>query len=463
MTKKRIFPFVSLSLVVMLFLAACGAAAPDAATTETGVGEVTNVEIVTTVEATGSITALRLASVTWKTSGTIQEINVKVGQNVKAGDILMSLDPESVPDSLVASIQNLAEMTSARAIATAQKAVVDAAENLSDMEQERSYLNGGYSQSVIDNAYAEMVLAKGNLDKAQENYDQVKDRPEGDSLRASAYTRLFDAQSAYNTKKRVYDTYSSYSASANDIALADANLALAQAQLDEARNYLAALTGGEVPVGATGSSLQQLYQAQRTVDQLNLKAPFDGIVGAIYNQAFDVVSANTASVLVLNRSNLYVTVPVEEVKVVQLSIGDKATITLDALPDLTGLTGKVVSIDPVGTASQGVVYYNVMVELEQTDPRIILDASANVTIQAGDAFQMLAVPVAAVQNDSDGEYVLVYNGDGSTTRRVDVVSGQIQPDDTVVVSGDLQVGDQVVLVQSSSTDAQSGPGGIFRP
>jgi HlyD family secretion protein len=461
MFKKNLIRTISLSLAVLLFLAACGTATPDAASTQTGVGEVTEVEIVTTVEATGSITALRLASVNWKTSGTIQEVNVKVGQQVKAGDIMMSLDPGSVPDSLVSSMQNLAEMTSPRAIATAQKAVVDASENLDDMAQERSYLNGGYSQAVIDNAYSEMVLAQGNLDKAQTNYDQVKNRPEGDSLRANAYTRLFDAQNAYNTKKRVYDTYSSYSASANDIALADANLALAKAQLEEAQNYLAALTGGEVPVGATGSSLQQLYQAQRTVDQLNLTAPFDGVVGAVYNQPFDVVSANTTSVLVLNRSSLYVTVPVEEVKVVKLSIGDKAVITLDALPELTGLTGKVVSIDPVGTSSQGVVYYNVMVELDQTDPRIILDATANVTIQAGDASQMLAVPVIAVQNDSDGEYVMTYNSDGST-RRVNVVSGQIQADDTVVVTGDLQVGDQVVLVQSSA-DTQGGPGGMFRP
>ena len=460
MFKKSFILSISLALAVVLLLSACGSATQEPAAVN-GVGEVTSVDIVTTVEATGSITALRLASVNWKTSGTIQVINVKVGQQVKAGDILMSLDPNSVPDSLISSMQNLAEMTSPRAIATAQKAVVDASTNLDDMQQERDYLNGGYSQGQIDNAYAEMVLAKGNLDKAQESYNQVKDRPEGDSLRASAYTRLFDAQTAYNSKKRVYDTYSSYSASADDIALADANLALAKAQLEEAQNYLAALTGGEVPVGATGSLLQQLYQAQRTVDQLNLRAPFDGTVGAIYNQTYDVVSANTASVLVLNRSNLYVTVPVEEVKVVQLSIGDKATITLDALPDLTGLTGKVVSIDPVGTASQGVVYYNVMVELEQNDPRIILDATANVTIQAGDASQMLAVPVTAVQNDTDGEYVLVYNNDGST-RRVNVVSGQIQPDDTVVVSGDLKVGDQVVLVQSSS-DTQGGPGGMFRP
>ena len=369
MFKKKIVPLVSFSLAVMLLLAACGSLTTETADNATTMGEVTEVTVATTVEATGSITPLRLASVNWKTSGTILEINVTVGQNVKTGDILMSLDPDSVPDNLISAMQNLAEMTSPKSIAAAQKAVVDAAENFDDMELERSYLNGGYSQAQIDNAHAEMVLAEGSLERAQDNYNNVADRPEGDSLRASAYTALYNAQQAFNTKKRVYDTYISYSASENDIALADANLALAKAQLEEARNYLAALTGGEVPAGATGSLLQQLYQAQRTVDQLTLNAPFDGVVGAVYNQPFDVVTANTVSVLVLNRSSLFVTVPVEEVKVVQLSIGDKATLTLDSLPELTGLTGSVISIDPVGTANQGVVYYNVMVELDQDDPQ----------------------------------------------------------------------------------------------
>ena len=73
---------------------------------------------------------------------------------------------------------------------------------------------------------------------------------------------------------------------------------------------------------------------------------------------------------------------------------------------------------------------------------------------------MLAVPVTAVLNDSDGEYVLISNPDGST-RRVEVVSGQIQADDTVVVEGDLQIGDQVVLTLSNNSS--SGPGGMFGP
>ena len=104
---------------------------------------------------------------------------------------------------------------------------------------------------------------------------------------------------------------------------------------------------------------------------------------------------------------------------------------------------------------------------DQADPQIPMSATADVTIQAGDAKQELAVPVTGVQSDTTGEFVMVYATDGST-RRVDVVSGKIQADDTVVVTGDLQIGDQVMLVQSTAattnnTNSPRGGGVIFGP
>lgn len=466
MYKQKIINSIATLFVISLFvLTSCGANAATSTTTTIGTGNVTQITVVTTVEATGSITPLRLASVAWKTSGTIAEVPVQVGQSVNANDILMSLDPATVTDSLISALQNLVEMTSPASIAKAQQAVIAADENLTSALNSRYYLNNGYSQGVIDDAYAKMVLAEVSLNKAQDNYYKVSSLSEGNADRARAYTALYAAQTAYDSARRLYVIYSG-NPDTNDVTLADTNVSLAQAQLDEAKNYLAALTGGDVPENATGSSLQQLNQARRTVDQLNLRAPFDGSVGALYNQISDVIAGNATSAVIVNRSKLYVTVQVEESKMVQLAVGDKSTVTLDALPDLEPQTGSVVAIDPVGVANQGVVYYSVKVELDQANPQIPLDATANVTIQAGDASQELAVPVTAVQNDTTGEYVSVYNADGSI-RRVDVVSGLIQADDTVVVRGDLKVGDQVLLMQTSGTTSTQGGairgGGIFMP
>jgi multidrug efflux pump subunit AcrA (membrane-fusion protein) len=462
--QKRFLSLVALMMTAIVFLASCSPAAASTSTTTTGVGKVTQITVVTTINASGTIEPLRLASVAWKTSGTVAGLNVKVGQVVSTNDILMGLDPNTAPDSLITAMQNLAEMTSPASIATAQQAVLTAEDTLTSAKASQYYLNQGYSQGVKDDAYAKMVLAEVTLNKAKDNYKLVADLSVGNENRARAYTALYAAQTAYDSAKRLFVIYDS-TATTNDVASVDANVALAQAQLDEAKNYLVALTGEDVPANATGSSLQQLNQAKRTVDEVNLRAPFNGTVGALYNQPGDVVSTNSVSSVIMDRSKLFVTVQVEESKVVQLALGDKATIIVEALPTLK-LTGSVIAIDPVGVANQGVVYYSVKVLLDQAELKIPLYATVDVTSTAGDAKQALAVPVSAVQSDSVGEFVYVYAKDGSTSR-IDVVSGLIQADDTVVVTGNLKVGDQVMLVQSTSTTSSDngvrGGGGIFGP
>jgi multidrug efflux pump subunit AcrA (membrane-fusion protein) len=74
-----------------------------------------------------------------------------------------------------------------------------------------------------------------------------------------------------------------------------------------------------------------------------------------------------------------------------------------------------------------------------------------VIIQTKAASATLAVPISAIQNDSNGEYVWVIQTDGSSAR-VDVVSGSIVGD-VVVITGDLKEGDRLQLVNTSSFDA----------
>jgi HlyD family secretion protein/macrolide-specific efflux system membrane fusion protein len=130
---------------------------------------------------------------------------------------------------------------------------------------------------------------------------------------------------------------------------------------------------------------------------------------------------------------------------------------LEANPNLA-LTGKVSYINQVGTSNQGVVYYDVRVVLDQSDPSILIGATADVTIQAGQPQTVLTVPVNAVGSDTQGEYVFVIGSDGSS-QQVTVVSGQILSNNTVIVSGNLKAGDKVGLLSSTSTGTNNNLGG----
>ena len=198
----------------------------------------------------------------------------------------------------------------------------------------------------------------------------------------------------------------------------------------------------------------KLQSAQAEVNSLSLIAPYSGEVTNVGYQPGDSVTQSTPGIVLVDRTKLYVDLQIDESHVVKLNLGDKADISLEAVPNLK-LTGSVTYINPVGTSNQGVVYYDVRVGLDQADSSILIGATADVTIYAGQSQNVLTVPVSAVGNTSQGEYVVVISSDGST-RQVSVVSGQILPDDTVIVTGDLQAGESVGLLSNSSTGTNNG-------
>src|SRR5512134_1597147 len=57
---------------------------------------VTSVNVAETVETSGSLAAQPFAGLTWKTSGVVEEVYVKAGDKVQAGDVLMKLRTTSV-------------------------------------------------------------------------------------------------------------------------------------------------------------------------------------------------------------------------------------------------------------------------------------------------------------------------------------------------------------------------------
>src|SRR6266498_2515179 len=62
----------------------------NAATTSSD-GTVTSINVAETVDASGSLNALLSANLTWSTGGVVDQVYVKAGDQVKAGDVLMML------------------------------------------------------------------------------------------------------------------------------------------------------------------------------------------------------------------------------------------------------------------------------------------------------------------------------------------------------------------------------------
>jgi multidrug efflux pump subunit AcrA (membrane-fusion protein) len=400
--------------------------------------------------ASGTGTLIPAADVTFGfgNSGQVALVNVKVGDKVQSGDVLAELANATVQLSYEQARRNLAEITSPASIAKAQQDLVTADENLQTVQIERNYLDGGYSQALINNAYAEMILAEANLTKAQDRFDQVATLPVADSRYAGAYAALYDAQSAYDAKNRIYVLYAGYTATPNDIAMADANVALAQALLDEATYYLAALTGAEVPDNATGANLAKLQEAQQSLDsaQANLNdtllvAPISGTVMSFDIGVGDVVGSNATITIADLEQPYYLEVYLDESDWAMVQVDYAVEVIFDVIPDQI-FPGKVLEVNPglmqVGNSNA----VRCIVRLDTPIKAIMPSGtSATVDVIGGTAIQAILIPVDALRQVGDGQYTVFVMQNGEPKLRVvevgikDLVSAEI-------ISG-LEAGDVV--------------------
>jgi multidrug efflux pump subunit AcrA (membrane-fusion protein) len=380
---KKLSILFSLVLVFGLLLSACSGTTGSAATA-------TPVASPNTVIAEGHLVPNRNQYLAFQASGKVDQILVKKGDQVKEGDVLATLVQDStqiaLKSALITAQQNLAELISPEAIANAKLAITAAQTNVTNAQTALNNLKYWQNNALIQNYYANYVLAKNNLDKAQTAYDNANGGPYiNNANQAAAYNALYTAQQAYNTAKYYYSLYSQ-APTQNQQDQAQANLDLANTTLKNAQVYLAALTGGTVPSDATGTSLLQLKQAQLAVqtaqanlDTSKLRAPFDGTIMDINVSSNQMVGPETWAVAVADTSQWYVdTSDLNELDVVKVSLGQKVNISADALPGVK-MSGVVEQIGNTPVNQGTDVLYTVRILLNNPDARLRWGMTMEVT------------------------------------------------------------------------------------
>lgn len=167
-------------------------------------------------------------------------------------------------------------------------------------------------------------------------------------------------------------------------------------------------------------------------------APISGKLVNLQNQVGDSVTGDIA--MVVDFSNPHITVTVNEVNISKVKVGQTADITFDGLPDRK-FSGKVVSMDDVGTLSQGQITYRVVLSIDGDINSIKPKMTANVAIVTLDLVDVLTVPTNGITAKDDKFYVT--REDGSM---VEIQKGQEGLTKTQVVSG-LAEGDKIQVVQ----------------
>jgi len=367
-------------LVITLMLSACGSSStptpiPTISLGDNSSGNAPSQNTLQTssqgsVTASGFVAPAQDAQLAFALAGIVTKVNIEVGDQVKAGDILLELDNASIQLDVEQAQRALRELTSQSAIAAAEQEVATAKKDLDDAQKKVNGVTNRYADNVTINYLKDQVtLAQAALDRAREAYNSTAGLSNVDPARASAAVNLYNTQKAYNTALGNLNWYTNPPAE-NDVAIANANFDSATAALQEAEWYLAELKGETIPSDATGVRLAQLQQARDTLqaaqdklDRTQLRASISGAVTLVNAVVGEYVVPGQAVVGISDVNNLKViTTDLSERDVPEISIGQSTTVLIEALN--TEIKGHVESISPVADTLGGDVIYKTTIALD---------------------------------------------------------------------------------------------------
>ncbi len=401
------------------------------------------------VGATGTVRANQTAALSWQTTGRIVKINAKIGDPVSVGQELASLDQASLPQSiilaqadLVTAQRNLDSLkNSGVAQANAELALAQAQKAVTDAQHDRDLLNYSRAQNGnADAAWAAYYIAVDNYNKALESFNKLQNLDVTDPARAKAQQYLVGTQQTMQQKQAIANWYVSVP-TANDVAQADAKVAIAKAQLADAQREWDRLKNGPDPQDIAAAEAR-LEAIQATLELPVLTAPIAGTVTDVQSMVGDQVAPGSISFRIDDLSRLLVDVQVTEVDINRVKVGQPVTLSFDAIPD-KDFNGKVSSVASIGQATGGAVNFEVTIELTDGSQDVRPGMTAAVNVVVDQLTDVLLVENRAVRL-SGGQRIVYVLRDG-TLVKVPITIGAISDTTSEVTAGDLQEGDQVVL------------------
>jgi len=274
----------------------------------------------------------------------------------------------------------------------------------------------------------------------------------------SAQASLISARAAVNSAESSLKSIDDSSSSNHDDTLAaEKKIEAAKISVEASQQNLA-------------NSLASLNYTRQQAAKRNVTSPIDGTINEVNIKNGDDLSRVSGSgsnaqapIIVGDLGTLKTQVQVNEVDISNVEIGQKVTLTFDALPDFSA-TGKVELMDSLGTISSGVVTYDVTIGFDNIDPKIKPGMSATAAIITNAKTDVVMVPIGAVKTQNGQSYVeILQNG---TPKQTSVQIGESNGTYTEITSG-VNVGEKVVTQTITSTGAKSststGSSGIHIP
>jgi HlyD family secretion protein len=393
MKKKIVIPalIVIVIIAVGLFFYLRGNGKNTAYKTE----KISRGEIKAVVTATGTVNAVTTVSVGTQVSGTIKKLFVDYNSPVRKGQILAQIDPSTF-------------------------------------------------QSQVDQATANLLSAKANLEKAA--------------------VATVDAQRTFQRNKELF-----------------AQNFIAKSDLDTAEtNFKSAEAQQKVNQAQVGQAQAALRIAEANLEYTRILSPVDGIV---ISRSIDIGQTVAASFqtptlfsIAQDLTKMQIDTNVDEADIGKVKAGQEVSFTVDAYPD-TIFKGKVSVVRNAPITVSNVVTYDVVIQVNNPQLKLKPGMTANVSITIETLPDVLRVPNAALRfkptetkgksesttgkQDIKGTKVWLLENDKPSP--VKITTGLSDGNYTEVSSGNLKEGQEIITdsLSNKKTSSSSRPQGPF--
>lgn len=384
---------------------------------------------------------------------------------VESADVQVSLAQKSL-DQLIHVTQPNTKLQVQNALADAKNNLQNA---LTELERRRGLLAKGYvSEREVQTAELNVQLAQTRLADAASRAQRIDEEQaiERDRAQRQLKSAQLDANRAnvntFQDKVKIEE----YKRAKQDLIDAENDM-----------RDLQSLGASKRQQEASANQLKySLADGVRQLGETQIKSPVSGVVAKRYVQAGELVtslgsfSSGTAIVRIDDRSKLLVKLNINEIDVARMTIGQSATITVDALSG-TKFSGKVTKIAPakaVNAAGDSVVKYQVEITLDQSDNRLMSGMSAKCSIRTVDKPNVIRIPLVFLGQDDKGSFVELALSEAELKKdpkakgkRVDITTGIRGGTEVEVLTG-LSGGEKLKKPAYKGPDRKgmmSGPGG----
>ena len=350
-------------------------------------------DIVSTISASGNLLQTNTFAITTPVTGIVKEVFVQDGDEVQKGQKLIELTLDQ------ASEEN--RISAWSAYLSARNAQAAAKENKVALEK------------GVEDAQSKLIAAQQDFDEDWGSTDYWDDE------RCKRWSDLKSAEMALTVAEQ------KYSQADEAIEKADADLALTLLSHQRISPVITAPQAGEIANISVVSGMSVSSPTQKILSITGEQQPL-------------------------------VSVSVNEIDIPEITNGQKVELVFDAFPN-QNFDGEVVGVDRSGTQTQGVVDYEVLVQLNAKKHRLYSNMTVAVEIVVESRESVLWVPAQAAVKRRGERVVMVLENELPEPKSVEIgleTATQIE-----IVSG-LSEGEVVIIGEQSFGDQDSPFGGM---